>query len=194
MQRGGRACSNFHRWLASRPPPSWLLSACLLTWQHVAHHLPPSFHMACFSLPRHKGLCQHPRPTTPCCLPACPCVQGIAHDLSVGLPHAVFTLFIKVLCQHRLPDMELVLSVTDRARAFTKDGLAPVFSWSKTVAHYDILYPYWQVRAPHPPRRVPVTACELPRCRLPRCQLHAHPDWSAGMQLRANSERPCPAP
>jgi len=73
------------------------------------------------------------------------CAPIGAFETSTGTPHAVLIMLLKVLCQYRIPNLELVLNLGDGARvdAQQRKPLPPVFSWGKTARHADILYPYW---------------------------------------------------
>lgn len=60
-----------------------------------------------------------------------------------GHPHVHMQQLIKVLCAHKLPDMELVLNWGDFPKSPKSLPPLPIFSWTKDSNHHDLMFPYW---------------------------------------------------
>lgn len=71
-------------------------------------------------------------------------IDHISSSNALGMPHPALGYFVKVLCNHRVPDVDFAIVMGDREGASKADAPAPLFSWCKTAGQWDLLYPYWQ--------------------------------------------------
>lgn len=63
--------------------------------------------------------------------------------IDFGKPHAIFFSLIKLLCRHKIPDVEFVLNHVDLPLLHKTSKAAPIMSWSVSPAYWDLAFPYW---------------------------------------------------
>jgi hypothetical protein len=74
-----------------------------------------------------------------------------------GRPHAILILLMRLLCMHKVPDVEFLVNAADLPLISSTQSPVPMFSWVKTVAHWDVLMPYWSFAwVPWQPQELPV--------------------------------------